>query len=49
MSGIKGGDMIVGLTNLPHCEVTDKNIKFKRAFHGDKEAILNASFIMPPY
>lgn len=34
-----GGDMIVGLYNLPaiHC---DEGIKIKRAFVGDKEAIL---------
>ncbi|PJI07506.1 MULTISPECIES: GNAT family N-acetyltransferase [Clostridium] len=41
MSKFKGGDMIVGLTNLPHYEVTNKNIKLKRAFPGDKEEILN--------
>lgn len=36
----QGGDMIVGLYNLPtiHCEET---IKIKRAFVGDKESILS--------
>ena len=41
MNELKGGDMIVGLTNLPHLEVTNKKIKLKRAFPGDKEVILN--------
>ena len=41
MSKFKGGDMIVGLTNLPKYELTDKKIKLKRAFPGDKEEILN--------
>lgn len=41
MSKFKGGDMIVGLTNLPHYEVTNKKIQLKRAFPGDKEEILN--------
>lgn len=37
---INGGDMIVGLYNLPTIEVA-KDIKIKRAFVGDKESILN--------
>ncbi len=37
MSG--GGDMIVSLTNLPTYEKTE-DVKIKRAFIGDKEAIL---------
>jgi GNAT superfamily N-acetyltransferase len=41
MNELKGADMIVGLTNLPHYEVTNKKIKLKRAFPGDKEEILN--------
>lgn len=41
MSKFKGRDMIVGLTNFPHYEVTNKKIKLKRAFSGDKDEILN--------
>lgn len=37
---LNGGDMIVGLYNLPEMNVVE-NIKIKRAFVGDKEAILN--------
>lgn len=37
---LSGGDMIAGLTNLPGIEISD-NIKIKRAFVGDKEAILD--------
>lgn len=44
MSKFKGGDMIVGLTNLPHYKVNSKEIKLKRAFPGDKEEILNYYF-----
>lgn len=36
----QGGDMIVGLYHLPEINC-DKNIKIKRAFVGDKEAILD--------
>lgn len=36
---IQGGDMVVGLYNLPTAEA-DTSIKIKRAFVGDKEAIL---------
>lgn len=36
---LEGGDMIVGLYNLPTLELPD-NIKIKRAFAGDKETIL---------
>ena len=35
----QGGDMIVGLYNLPAMNC-DENIKIKRAFVGDKETIL---------
>lgn len=34
------GDMIVGLTSLPDYEIPE-GVKIKRAFPGDKEAILN--------
>lgn len=36
---INGGDMIVGLHNLPTIEIAD-TIQIKRAFVGDKETIL---------
>lgn len=36
---LEGGDMIVGLYNLPTVKI-DEKIKIKRAFIGDKEAIL---------
>ncbi len=36
---LKGGDMIVGLTNLPTYKL-EENLKMKRAFVGDKETIL---------
>lgn len=36
---LKGGDMIVGLTNLPTYSVEEK-VKIKRAFVGDKNTIL---------
>lgn len=36
---LEGGDMIVGLYNLPEINTAD-NIKIKRAFVGDKETIL---------
>ena len=37
---IQGGDMIVGLYNLPTVQIAE-DIKIKRAFVGDKEAILS--------
>ena len=37
---VEGGDMIVNLHNLPEIEISS-NIKMKRAFVGDKEAILS--------
>lgn len=36
---LDGGDMIVNLHNLPEMKATG-NIKIKKAFVGDKEAIL---------
>lgn len=36
---LAGGDMIVGLYNLPKVEMS-KTVRIKRAFVGDKEAIL---------
>lgn len=36
---LDGGDMIVGLYNLPEAKL-EENIKIKRAFVGDKETIL---------
>ena len=36
---LSGGDMIVGLYNLPQVEIS-KTIRIKRAFVGDKEEIL---------
>lgn len=39
MSKLEGGDMIVGLTNLPQYKLSEK-IKLKRAFPGDKAQIL---------
>lgn len=37
---LEGGDMIVGLYNLPEVKISDK-IKLKRAFVGDKDTILS--------
>lgn len=37
---LKGGDMIVGLTNLPTYTVAD-GVKLKKAFVGDKNTILS--------
>lgn len=37
---LEGGDMIVNLHNLPEMN-TNSNIKIKRAFVGDKDAILS--------
>lgn len=37
---LNGGDMIVNLNNLPEIKL-DEKIKLKRAFVGDKEAILS--------
>lgn len=37
---LEGGDMIVGLYNLPDIKVNE-NIKIKRAFVGDKDIILD--------
>lgn len=37
---LEGGDMIVNLCNLPEMKISS-NIKIKRAFVGDKDAILS--------
>ena len=37
---LDGGDMIVGLYNLPNPKKLEVNIKIKRAFVGDKNNIL---------
>lgn len=37
---LEGGDMIVGLYNLPDIEI-NSHIKIKRAFVGDKDTILD--------
>ncbi len=41
MSKINGGDMIVGLTNLPGYPEIKSDIKIKRAFPGDKKTIMS--------
>ena len=38
---IKGCDMIVNLYNLPDSNIDTGNVKIKRAYAGDKEAILS--------